>query len=202
MIIPIEAEKRELGKKSDLKTLRKSGKIPAVLYGEGKPGIPILVDDRDFRAQYKKGIGGLAFFEISLDGETFKTIIREKQIHPVSRQMVHLDFVELHPGKEIQVDVPIKYVGESVGVKGGGVLEISMRFLPVVTLPKDIIEDIEIDISGLDIGHGVHIKDLELGNMRTSLNDDVPLVTVHLPKGTKKDEEEEEEGEEAAEAQD
>ena len=202
MNLKIQAQKRELGKKSDIKNLRKDGFVPAVVYGEGKEGLPIYLNYRDFFSVYKKSFGQLVFFDLNIDGEEIRTIIKDKQIHPVSRQIIHIDFQELHAGKEIQVDIPLQFVGDAPGTKEGGHLEVMLRSLTCQSLPRNIKDDIVVDISGMQLHDVITVGDLDLGEMGTKVADDLAVVSVHVPRAHKEAEEEEEgeEGEEAAEA--
>ncbi len=182
MNVKIEAVEREKGKKSEIKSLRKKGFIPGIIYGEGKEGLKISLEKIPFLKQYKKALGEIAFFDITLNGKVYKTIIKERQVHPVSREFVHLDFLEIHKGKVITVYVPIKTKGQSLGEQAGGLLEILTRKLEVSCLPKDIPEHIEIDISEMNIGDTIHLTDIELVDMQTELSGDTPLIAVRAPK--------------------
>jgi len=202
MNIKIQAEKRISGKKSDLNKLRNSGFIPGIVYGAGDEGIKISFNARDFARQFKKSIGAISFFDITVDGETHKTFIKERQIHPLTREIVHIDFLELHKGKSITINVPINFEGEAPGTKEGGVLEIIHRELQITCLPKDIPEVITVDVSKLNIGDSIHFSDLNLAkDIETELTDETTIVAVSMPTIMEEPEEEEEllEGEEGAE---
>lgn len=207
MNIKVQAEKRILGKKSDLNKLRNSGFIPGIVYGAGEEGIKISINARDFTRQYKKSIGSISFFDITVDGETYKTFIKERQMHPLTREIVHIDFLELRKGKSITIDVPINFEGEAPGTKEGGVLEIIHRKLQISCLPKDIPEEISVDVSKLNIGDSIHFSDLNLAkDIETELTDETTIAAVSLPTIMEEPEEEEEEeelleGEEAAEGE-
>ena len=193
MNIKIEAKLRELGKKSDLKNLRKEGFIPAVIYGEGQVGTNILLSEIPFQKQYKKSIGEVTIFEFDLDGKTISAFIKDKQVHPVSRKFMHIDFVELHKGKPITLNVPIRYIGEAAGTKEGGLLELIHRELEITCLPKDLPEDVVIDVSDLGIGDSIHFKDIQLAeNISTSMSDVTTLAAVRAPKKEEEVEVEEE----------
>lgn len=200
MNIKIEATLREKGKRSDLNKMRREGFIPAVIYGEGKVGLNILLPKIDFLKSYKKSIGEVAIFDINLAGKEINTFIKEKQIHPVSRDFVHIDFVELHKGKAITLNIPMHYPGEPVGLKEGGVLEILHHSIEISCLPKDIPEEIVIDVSSLDIGDSIHFRDIQLAEgSTTSMSDATTLVAVRAPKKiTEETEEVVEEGEAVA----
>ncbi|MDD3051540.1 MAG: 50S ribosomal protein L25, partial [Candidatus Cloacimonetes bacterium] len=158
MNLKLEVQKRELVKKSELKTSRKNGYIPAVVYGEEFENVNIQIEKSIFAKQYKKSIGELAFFDLVIDGKEYRTIIKDKQIHPVSREILHVDFQVLHKGSPIAVHIPFKFIGEPVGIKTGGILEILQRNVEIIALPNDIVEDIEINLSTMEIGDSIHIK--------------------------------------------
>jgi len=200
MNIKINAEKRDLGKRSDLTELRKEGFIPGIIYGAGQEGIKIAFNARDYTREYKKSIGAVAFFDITVDEKTYKTFIKEKQIHPLTREIVHIDFLELHKGKPITIDVPINFTGEALGTKEGGVFEIIHRVIQVTCLPKDIPDEIRFDISEMNIGDSIHLRDLDISEeMNTELTDDITIAILSVPKVIEEPEEEEVEGEEGAE---
>jgi len=199
MNIKINAEKRDLGKRSDLTELRKEGFIPGIIYGEGQEGMKIAFNARDYTREYKKSIGAVAFFDITVDGKTYKTFIKEKQIHPLTREVVHIDFLELHKGKPITIDVPINFTGEALGIKEGGVFEIIHRVIQVTCLPKDIPDEIRFDISEMNIGDSIHLRDLDISeDMNTDLSDDITIAILSVPKVIE-EVVEEVEGEEGAE---
>ncbi|MCD6176464.1 MAG: 50S ribosomal protein L25 [Candidatus Cloacimonetes bacterium] len=193
MNIKINAEKRELGKRSNLTELRKEGFIPGIIYGAGQEGIKIAFNARDYTREYKKSIGAVAFFDITIDGKTYKTFIKEKQIHPLTREIVHIDFLELHKGKPITIDVPINFTGEALGTKEGGVFEIIHRVIQVTCLPKDIPDEISFDISSMNIGDSIHVSDLNVSeDMNIELTDEITIAILNVPKLAGEPEEEEE----------
>lgn len=207
MNIQIKATMREKGKKSVIKQQRRDDFIPAVIYGEGKTGINILLAKTDFMKSYKKSIGEVAIFEITIAGKNYRTFIKDKQMHPVSREFIHLDFVELHKGKPITLEIPLHYFGEAKGVREGGALEILHHSLEITCLPKDLPEEIQIDVSNLNIGDSIHFADIDLPEgVSTNMTDITNLVSVRAPRQIVESEEEKAEevtlteGEEEAEA--
>lgn len=197
MNIKIEAKKRIIGKKSDMTNLRANGLIPAVIYGEGKVGINISLEKISFMKAYRKSIGGMTFFEINVEGDEITTILKEKQVHPTSRDFMHIDFIELHKGQEITVNIPIKVIGDAAGVAEGGLLEVLHHDIEISCLPKDIPEEIVIDVTELGMGKAIHLIDLNLPEtFKTSLPDATTFVAVRTPKAADAEESEEEEEEE------
>ncbi|MCK4653294.1 MAG: 50S ribosomal protein L25 [Candidatus Cloacimonetes bacterium] len=205
MNIKIEAQLRDKGKRSDLNKFRNQGYIPAIIYGEGKEGTKILLQKIPFLKNYKKSLGEVAFFEIKVNGKSYTTLIKEKQIHPVTREFTHIDFVELHKGKKITLEIPINYTGEALGTQEGGLLEILHRKIEISCLPKDIPEEIKVDVSNLEIGDSIHFADIEMPeNVDTNMSDITTLVAVRAPRKeeiieVEEEVEEEVEGEEGAE---
>jgi large subunit ribosomal protein L25 len=183
MNIKIEATLREIGTKSTIKTIRKDGFIPAVIYGEGQIGTNIKLAKIDFQKQYRKSIGEVAIFDIELDGASIPTFIKDKQIHPVSREFVHIDFVELHKGKSITLEIPIRFFGDAKGIKEGGLLELLHHSIEISCLPKDLPGEIEIDVSNLGIGDSIHFKDVQMAeNITANMSDITTLAACRAPK--------------------
>lgn len=182
MILNLEVEKRTLGTKSELNQMRKNGLIPAVVYSGGTVGSNIIVPAIEFNRLYRKSFGEIAIFLLKIDGEEVRTIIKEKQIHPVSRDITHIDFLELHPGIEISIDVPINFVGTPEALKEGAILDVSRRSLSASCLPRHIPEAIQLDISNMTIGDTIFCKDIELENVTFTEPEDLAIVSLSLPR--------------------
>lgn len=195
MNVVIEATERKIGTKSELKQLRVNNYIPGVIYGPSREALAITLDKNHFLKEYRKSIGELVIFVVKLDGKEYQTVIKDKQIHPLSREIQHVDFLELHEKSKIKIKVPVKYIGTPVGVKDGGIPEIMIREIEIYCYPKDLIEDIEVDISNLEIGKSIQVGDLTNIKAEMSLAPDISMVIVHPPKAAE-EEVEAEEGEE------
>ena len=179
MILNLAVQSREIENKSSRKNLRKSGNIPAVIYSEGQPGIHISVPTNEFTKLYKKSIGEVAVFNLNLNGKDCHAIVKARQIHPVSRDFIHVDFLELHKDKELNLSVPFKFIGTPASLKEGGIMEITVRELKVSCLPKYIPEDIPLHIEKLAIGEAIYIKDIKLENITIKEAGNIPIVSVH-----------------------
>jgi large subunit ribosomal protein L25 len=183
---------------SPARSLRRSGHIPAVLYGPKADPILLSVNVKSLEQAFKQG----NVFQIILDlviqnGKkiTKAAMVKELQTHPVSGNLIHVDFYEIDMKRQIKVMVPLITKGQSVGVENGGMLNIVRRELELFCLPGDIPEAIEIDITDLDVGDSIHIEDIPLGeNVEISSDVNFTVVTVLSPKA-------EEEGVEEAEAE-
>ena len=200
MILNLAVQSREMGKKSTRKNLRKGGWTPAVIHSEGQPGITISVPTNEFYKLYKKSIGGVAVFNLELDGKEIHAIVKARQIHPVTRDFVHVDFLELHKGKELSLSVPFKFIGTPASLKDGGILETSMRELHVSCLPQHVPEDIPLNIENLKIGETIYVKDIKVENLSIKDAGNIAVISVHAPRATKSTEESETE-ESGAEAE-
>ena len=161
--------------KKDAGQLRKDSRVPGVLYGSGEQkhfsvselDISKLVINPDvFRLQFE------------LDGDQFDCIIQEVQFHPVTDRIVHIDLLQVIPGKPVRVELPLRTSGTAVGVIGGGRLQMLFRRIPVRGLADDLPEQITVDVTALEIGDNKRVRDLEVPNCTVLLNDSTLLVAV------------------------
>lgn len=184
---------------------RRAGRVPCVIYGDKQPPLPISIDPKVLlREMHSAGFFG-HLFDINVGDGTHRVLPRDVQLHPVSDAPLHVDFLRVSATSEINVDVPVVFINEelSPGLKRGGVLNVVRHEIELVCLADRIPEQIEIDLSGLDIGDGVHISAIALPDGVTSAitDRDFTIVTVAAPTvQTEESEEtadEEGEGEEA-----
>ncbi|MCW9034955.1 MAG: 50S ribosomal protein L25/general stress protein Ctc [Rhodospirillales bacterium] len=198
------AEARERAGKGAARAVRKTGRIPAVIYGDSKDPSSISLEP----LEYKKAIIGGGFFstvfEIKVGGKTEKVLARDVQLHPVTDRPLHLDFLRLGKNTKVTVAVPVNFINEveSPGLKRGGVLNIVRHDLDLVCRGDAIPQSIEIDLTGLEIGDGVHISAVTLpeGVVPDITDRDFTIATVAPPTVMKSVEEEEAEEAAAAEA--
>ena len=143
--------------KKDAKASRRSGLIPCVIYG-GKEQVHFVAEEKEF----KKLVYTPEVFkaEIKVGDSQYSAIMQEIQLHPISDKILHIDFRELVPGKYVTVELPVKITGTSPGVRDGGLLKQNYRKLKVSAKPEDFLENIIVDISGLKVGQGIKIADL------------------------------------------
>ena len=193
--------------KSANQKLRQSGNIPAVLYGP-RGNILLEMEEESTRHLLEKMTGMHELVPIKVtdsasgDSWTAQVVLREVQKHPYKHLLTHLDFWELPAAKEQIVRIPIEVTGESPGVKGGGVLQMVVRDIPVFCLPTDIPSFIELDISKMELGDSIRIQDIELPE-KVSHSTEENYAVISIVGRAKEEEEvvEEEisEGEEGAE---
>jgi large subunit ribosomal protein L25 len=187
--------------------LRQAGQIPAVLYGPKTESVLLSVNKSDLDLALKKGRSGQIILNLVVqdNGETYTrpAMIKELQLHPVSRNYLHIDFYEINLDRKITLGIPIVTVGSSVGVERGGILQIIRRELEVECLPFEVPESIEIDITDLDMGDSIHLKDISMdGEVELLGESNLTVLTVLSPKLEEEPEEEEELEEEGAEKED
>jgi len=187
--------------------LRQTGQIPAVLYGPKTESVLLSVNKKDLDLVLKKGRSGQIILNLVIqnNGETYTrpAMIKELQVHPVSRNYLHIDFYEIDMDRKITVGVQVVITGTSVGVERGGILQIIRRELEVKCLPFEVPESIEIDVTDLDMGDSVHVKDISLdGEVEFLGESNLTVVTILMPKIEEEPEAEEEAEEEDAEKED
>ena len=172
------------GKKAT-KQLRRNSKIPAVLYGKDFASIPLAIDYKEFYHFHKQSLGHQSFVFLKVNDKESRTLIREIQIDPFSRKIMHIDFQEIYAGQKIEVKIPISTVGDAPGVMEGGIVDMHLRELEVKCLPKDLPDSFEVDISKLKIGNSIHVEGLvaKFPNVEILHPPSAPIISVVLPKG-------------------
>lgn len=190
------SERSGVGTK-DAKQLRKEDLIPCVMYG-GKEQKHFVIP----RLALNKFIYTPEVFEIELDleGTTFRTILKEVQFHPVTDKPIHADFMELTDGKLVKVELPVKLVGNAIGVRNGGKLMQNFRKIKVKAVPADLPEMVTIDIEKLRIGSKIRIADVssKYANLEFLHPAQAVVVGIKTARGAVDSDDEEEEGEAAA----
>ena len=198
--IQIEAAPRERLGKGGARTLRREGRIPAALYGQGRME-SLSVGRKEYLEALAESHGDNVLFDVVISGgDPLRAIVRETQIDVLSREITHLDFHHISMTEKIRVAVAIHLTGEPEGVKTfGGVLEHVTREVEVLCLPSDIPSHLEVDVSGLLIGDSVHVSDLAAYGADIQEESDRVIAMVAAPTVVEEPTEEEEEGEEGAE---
>ena len=184
------------------RVLRRDGKIPAILYGPDTKPILLTINTHDFELLLKDyNVNQMVLDLVVKNGKTLNksVMVKELQTHPVSHNLLHVDFYEISMTRKIKVNVPVVTTGKSAGEELGGVVQIIRRDLEVLCLPGEIPESITVDITELEIGDSLHVEDIELeGDIEIPAEVNFTVLTVTSPKVEVEEEEEieEEEGEE------
>jgi large subunit ribosomal protein L25 len=203
--LQIKANIRKETGNGPARALRSEGKMPAVIYGPDTEPILLALNISDLEQCLKNRNLNQLLFNLAIeDGKTKprSVMIKELQIHPVTRNYLHVDFYEIDMNRKIKVPVQVVTKGKSKGVELGGVLQIIRREIDVLCFPRQIPEAIEIDITDLDTGDSVHVDDIPLeGDIEIPDDVNFTVLTILSPKIAEVEEEEveEEEAEEGAE---
>lgn len=190
------AKKRELQGSSNSRRLRKAGSLPGVVYGEGKEASAIQLETHAFEQLLHHHTSETLITDIAMEGAgDVSVLVKDVQRHPVSGDVVHVDLLKIIAGQAIQVDILLSLIGESAGVKEGGVLDQVMHSISVECLPKNLVEAIEVDISEMGIGDVLHVSDLDLGTkFTTSIEADAIVASVAVPRAEEEPDEDAEDG--------
>lgn len=203
-LIKLNADIRTATGKGQARSLRREGRLPAVLYGPGTETASLSINCKEFEdtLRHKKGGQVLLNLVIQDGGEKIQSVmIKEIQRQPLSRNIVHTDFYAISTDRKIFVKVPVTVTGKAKGVEMGGMLQIIRRELEIFCYPQNIPTSIEIDVTDLDIGESVHVKDIETeDDIEIPADVNFTIITVLSPKSAE-EEGEEEEGEEGEEAE-
>ena len=184
------------------KRLRADGKVPAVVYGQGSEPVSVAVDRRELRLALSGPAGVNAVINLEVAGDTRPTVVKSLQRHPVRHNVTHVDFLVVNLNEEITMDVPITLQGEAKEVLSeGGLLEHHLTLLAVTTTPRNIPNELVLDVSDLTIGDALRVADISLpAGVTTSVDPDTIVVTASVTRAAVA-EEEAAEGEEGAEGE-
>jgi large subunit ribosomal protein L25 len=159
--------------------LRQAGSVPAVIYGHGRAPQNLSLNTRELDRLLSTISVSSTVIDLSIDGKSSRTLIREIQRHPVKRSIVHVDFQELVAGEKITVSIPLRFVGTADGVRNsGGILEETMHQVHLRLDPASIPDHIDVDVTPLTVGHSFHIRDLKVPEGVTVLDDPGATVCV------------------------
>ena len=171
--------------KGAVRKLRAAGRIPAILYGQGKESVPLTIDPRALEKVLKTG-GANALLDLTVEGRTDLgnpvALVKELQRHPIRGTILHADLYQVDLTKTVEVEVPIHLLGKAKGIDFGGILEHSLREVALECLPRSIPASIEVDVSNMEIGDVIHVRDLALPAGVSLVSDpDLGVVHVALP---------------------
>ena len=182
-IIDIPASKRSETGTGRVGRVRKSGNIPAVLYGKKVETSNLVVDSKTFTKVINNSASDNILVNLQLDGSEQLALVQEVQHDHIKGGILHVDFHAIDMNEEIHAAVPVETVGEAAGAKLGGQLEILLHTLEVRCLPKDLPEKILVDVSHLNIEDAVHVRELVLpAGVSLKLDGDVVVVILEEPK--------------------
>jgi len=190
--------------KGAARRLRRSDQVPAIFYGPNSQPVMLAVKYLDLKTLLKSASSENVIFQLQIEsgqGSSNKTVmLKELQTDPIKPVYYHADFYEISMDKELTLNVPVHLVGTPAGASKGGILQHVKRDLSVACLPGNLVEFLEVDVTALDIGDAVHVKDLVLPTgMKTAEDADTTIAVVTAPHVVAEKVEEVVEGEEKAE---
>ncbi len=195
--VSLSGSLRENVGKKDAKEQRKLGKVPCVIYG-GSEQKHFTLDEKDFKSILFTP--EVIIVKLTLGDKAYEGILQDVQYHPVTDEVLHADFLELHPEKPVTVGLPVELKGTAPGVVKGGKLRLKLRKLRVKGLIQELPEHVVVDISKLDIGRTIKVRDLKNTNLNFLDPGNLVIVNVTTARGAAAGAEEEEEAEGEAEA--
>ncbi|MFO6429655.1 50S ribosomal protein L25/general stress protein Ctc [Erythrobacter sp. W302b] len=188
----LPAEARERAGKGASRALRRDGRTPAVIYGGKEEPTLIHVEQKELVRQLMTGHFMNSIVNIEIGGKTIRTLPKDVAFHPVTDRPTHVDFLRLTGDSKVEVSVPVVFVNEdaSPGLKKGGVLNIVRHELELVCASDSIPEEIQIDVTGRDVGESIHISDVTLPKgVKSAITDrDFTIATLVAPSALKSSE--------------
>jgi large subunit ribosomal protein L25 len=178
----LNVEAREGKGKGVARSLRRQGRIPAVIYGQGE-STPVSINRKEITRLISSGAAASTLFTVSLAGKGEKmALIKDYQLDPITSELLHADLMEVSMSKAVHVTVPVALVGAPAGAKEGGLLEHLGREIEIECMPSDIPAHIDVDITGMKVGETVHVSDLKLPKGVKALTEAVRvIVTIAAP---------------------
>lgn len=179
--ISLSGSPRENVGRQNATELRRSGRVPGVLYGS-KDQVHFSIDSMDL----SKILRQPETFQINLElnGKVYHTVIQETQQHPVSDKVVHIDLLELIPGKELKTALPVRVTGSSEGVKAGGKLVQNYRKMRIIGKPEDLPEAVVVDITPLQIGDMIRVREVQIPGCRFAEAEASAVVTIQATRAS------------------
>ena len=178
--VAIEGTLRSEFTKSSTKEIRRENGVPCVMYG-GDQVVHFHAHENKFSKLVYTPDFKLA--EVSIDGTTRRAIMKDIQFHPVTDKIMHVDFVELVPGKVIKAQLPIKIVGTAPGIKTGGKLLRNIRKAKIMATPETLVDTLTVDVSSLELGKSVRVRDInQIDGVTITTDGATPVATVEIPR--------------------
>jgi len=201
----LSVQRRKETGKGAARKLRAEGQIPGVFYGSGAESIPLTLDPTVLKKLILSSPARSFLLTLKLAGKTHTAMLKDFQVHPASRVILHADFMRIEADKAITMEVPLEFVGEPEGVTLGGIMEIQLRYIELSGLPGTLPEVISADVSALNIGDSLKVANLSLPEgVAFGVEPEATVCSVTAPAAEEEvvvPEEELEEGEEAEAAE-
>jgi large subunit ribosomal protein L25 len=181
--VKLAAERRTAVGRAAVRKLKAQGAVPAIIYGAKDKPEPLQVSRRDINALLSHASGENILVELEIGGKNRLALVQEVQHSPVGGDVLHIDFHAVSMDEKIEAEVPLEPIGVANGVKNfGGLLEQNIRALAIECLPKDLPDKLTVDVSSLNIGDSIHVRDIALPEgVRTRVQPDLTVFSVMAP---------------------
>ena len=169
----------DIGKKAN-NDLRRQDMVPCVVYG-GTEVVHFYAHTNAFKsAIYTPEFN---IIEIKVGDKTLRTIVKDRQFHPVSDKLLHVDFLELVEGRKLQANIPLRLTGVAKGVREGGTLVQKLRRVQVITTPDKLVDSISVDVSALELGKSMRVRNISIAEgMEITQAPSLPIVSIDIPR--------------------
>ncbi len=192
----INAESRSDVGKGASRRLRRDGKVPGIIYGSGKDSVALTTDHNQLAHHLEHEAFYSHILTVTLDGKAQKVVLKDLQRHPAKPRILHVDFLRVGDNDVIHMQVPVHFINEDIaaGVKTGGLISHLMNAVEIICKAKDLPEFLTVDIAELEEGASLHLSDLDMPKGVTVAalthgeGHDLPVVSIHTPRGGAEDE--------------
>ncbi len=181
----LTAHTRKRSGSGALNSLRREGLIPAVVYGKSQPSLNVRLNSKQVETVLHHSVSEQILVNLTIEdtGETKLALIQDVQHNPLTGAIIHLDFHAISENERIHANVPLELVGDAAGVKAGGLLEHLVHKLEVQCLPKDLPEIIRVDVTGIEVGKALHLREIPLPEgVRASADGELIVALVSEPR--------------------
>lgn len=164
--------------------LRAAGRVPGILYGPGVEGaIALALNTKELEKTLHTHAGGNVLVNLEIAGDKNRTVMfKEVMRHPLRGTVVHVDLLEVNLNETIEIEVPVHLTGKAAGLAFGGIVQHETRTITILCLPSQIPDSIEVDITPLNVGQSIHVKDIQLAQGLTAVNEpDLTVVAIVSP---------------------
>lgn len=179
--IALKAKRRETGKHA-AKNIRRDGFVPGIYYVKGSDPIALVVEPIALRPIVHTALTKIISLEVEGEANPLNCVLKAVKFHPITDKVMHFDLLGITKGQKLTVEVPFKLIGQPIGVRQGGVLQHTCHKTKITCLPKDLIEAIEVDIAGLELGKSVHVRDLNYPDVEINIPEETLIVSVIAPR--------------------
>ncbi|MFC2134039.1 50S ribosomal protein L25 [Bacteroidota bacterium] len=179
--INLDVAKRSRTNKGAINQMRRDGKVPGVFYIKGEEPLTFVVSEKDLKPLVYTAETRIVNLKVD-DAEPKRAVLRDIQFDPVTERILHIDLMGLTAGQSLHLQIPILLEGTAKGIKEGGILQHQLHKIEIECLPKHIPRHIGVEVTELGIGDSIHVKDLEVEDIKILTNEDVTVVSVIQPR--------------------